>query len=540
MLNITFYRGVPLQTDYKNVLGVTQNDFENFLSQYYVANQNNIAVRFDNKNEIVLSNYYENCNYMRIEDTNAVQRIKYYFISSCEFVSTNVKYNIICDIWHTYNYNITNFYKSLMIEGHADVLNGTSGAIKFKSIYNAVSDRVFSNWLIEPEDLTKTTFSNDVTIIAIVSTDTGAFMFVKSFTTKLSLAKYLHNLFENTARIVGGSDFTYEIMNLYIIPQFNFYDRLSNYLNMISVQVGTQNIACYGYKFYSTRTISDITYEDTNPIEYTYTIFSSSAFKSNYTSDDITWKIRKAKTKFRIGTYNNFKEIDTLYNGSNIEMRIDLNIIEMQKIQLLLRFNSNVIDITDSFELPIVNDSYNLYMNRNENQIRTQNITNFTTLLTSLGAIGAGALLAPVTAGASVAGGVAGAIGATTSFITKEIQSNARLQDAKNTIDKVDNTLTNVALMLNYGVGAFEFYYDDDYIANSYNRFGTQNQTYISMYKPSNMSLYNYYYMQLQNANFSGEFNENIKAILKSIFENGVRIWCDYTNYLHDVNYKKQ
>lgn len=547
MLNITFYRGVPLQTDYKNVLGVTRQNFENFLSQYYVNELNGLAVRFDNTNSIVLTKYYENCNYMRIEDTNAVQQIKYYFISNCEFVSTNVKYNIVCDIWHTYNYNITNFYKSLMIEGHADVLNGVSGIFKLNSLYIPRRDFAYANYLIEPEDMNLTTFYDTISLIATVAisannnTTSSTLIITQRFTTKVAMAKFLKNLFENTARVVGESSFEYEILNLYIIPQFDSYNLMDSNLHMTSLQVGSDNIACYGYFFYSERTVGETTQIFDNPVLFSYTIFSKNKFKDTYNSTTIANKMRKANTKFRIGTYNNYKELDTIFDLANSNMSIELNIIEMQKIQLLLKFDTNnVIDITDSFELPIVNDSYNLYMNRNENQIRTQNITNFTTLLTSLGAIGAGALLAPVTAGVSVAGGVAGAIGATSSFISKEIQSNAKLKDAKNTIDKVDNTLSNVALMLNYGVGVFEFYYDDTFVSETYNKFGTSNNTYIIDFKPQDLTPYNYYYLQLQHANFSGEFNENIKSILKSIFENGVRIWCDYTNYLNNVNYKKQ
>lgn len=539
MLNITFYRGVPLQTDYKNVLGVTRQNFENFLSQYYVNEINGLAVRFDNTNSIVLTKYYENCNYMRIEDTNAVQQIKYYFISNCEFVSTNVKYNIVCDIWHTYNYNITNFYKSLMIEGHADVLNGHSGAIKFKSIIPPVRNYTFANYLIEPEDMTLNTFYSTISIFAIASTDEGAILFTQRFSTKLNLAKFLYNLFQNHGEDYNGNSFTYELLNLYIIPQFDSYDLMDD-LIMRTIKIGDGEIACYSYQFYSEQIINDTVTPRPNTILYKRTLFSKSKFNNNWNSDTISTKLTKSKCKFRIGTYNNYKELDTIYDSQNTTMSIELSIIEMQRLQLLLKFDSSIIDITDSFELPITNDSYNLYMNRNENQIRTQNITNYMTLLTSLGAIGAGALLAPVTAGASLAGGVAGAIGATSSFISKEIQSNARLEDAKNSIDKVDNTLTNVALMLNYGIGVFEFIYNDSYIEDSYNKFGTVNQTYVNDYKPADLTPYNYYYIQFSNVNFSGEFNENIKSILKSIFENGVRIWCDYTNYLNNVNYKKQ
>ena len=542
MLNISFYRGVPLQTDYKNVLDISQTNFDTFLSQYYVNSVNGIAVRFDNTNSIVLREYFENCNYMRIEDTNAVQQIKFYFISSCSFVSGNVKYNLICDIWHTYKYNITNFYKSLMIEGHADVLNVREGVFNYKTFNKLTYEDTnrFSNKLINKVYLE----GNDPTpldIIAFVATDDGVKIIENQLTGLYVIGEYLSLLYQNKYVDENGTDKTYEILHIYIIPNFDLTVYMTK--NQNNIRIGTSSFGYTAHLYqmwYEWEEPAGHMHHTTNLIMSKIIIATDYIFKTNITNSYQN-RITKAHIRFVIGAFNNYKELDTPFNLNDANrMTLELNIYETFNAQILLKFGKNVIDLTNYFELPINNDSYNLYMNTNKQQIETANKTNYLNYLMSVGGIVAGVALAPATAGASTVLAGAGIATATASLISKEMQSNARLEDAKNSIDRCDNALTNLSYMFDYGVGVFEIYCNEENIETNYNKFGTTNNCYINDYKPTNANLYNFYYIQLQNANFAGTFNEEIKNTIKSIFENGVRIWCDYTKFLNfDTHYIK-
>ena len=82
MLTITFYKGVPLQASYTNVI-----KFENtaeklsFLSNYYEGELPNLPLFFGNETYIDVDTYFEGCNYLCIYDTNTtVKTHKFFFM----------------------------------------------------------------------------------------------------------------------------------------------------------------------------------------------------------------------------------------------------------------------------------------------------------------------------------------------------------------------------------------------------------------------------------------------------------------------------
>ena len=551
MLNITIYSKVPFQKNYQNVLDISQISFDNYLRHNYFEGEiTNVKTYFDGGDSIQLPIMYENCNYMRIEDTNSTQQIKYFFIDSTQFVSGNaVKYNITLDVWHTYKYNIDAFYDSLMIRGHADALNVNNGVVKLNStklprLINRLdaNETHLTNYLLEPFVIDANT-NIPIEFIAFVSTDKGIKMIGSTYSThtyhtQTNYVQFLQHIQQNkyyTGTEPNVTEHTFELLKLYAIPNFNLYDTYGNgYKAYLGYGANTLyfEVTVYDFKY------SDGTLDGTKPIVKKINIATKTLFDTNivYNQTNIEKRIKR---KFLVGAINNNKEIETTLDfNNNVEMSLNLYLEANNTLQIIFESGNNKIDLTSSFELPTVNDSYNLYMNLNQKQIEQSNITNSISYLLSTISIGAGAILAPLSAGASLGLSAIGFATATASYIGKEMGLNAKLEDAKNTMDRLDNTNINTGLTFSYGIGVFEFEFDDDYLIEKYKRFGTEMQSYVNWYK-ADETLYYYNYIQLQDANFTGAFNENIKSILKSIFENGVRIWYDTELFLIANNYKR-
>ena len=552
-LNITIYSKVPLQKNYQNVFNISQDAFEEYLNTFYEGEIINVKSYFDGGDSIDLPKLYENCNYMRINDTNSPQAIKYYFIDNTQFkAGATVQYNITLDVWHTYKYNITNFYPSLMIRGHADAVGGADGIIQLNSCKvptllnrsNAYLTHL-TNYLIEPLNI-ETNTTRRVQFLATVSTSDGIkiLLVIPSQLAMLNYNSCLASLYKNKFWYKVNNqihDTTYEILKLYCIVDVDFETAYGTnqsyeiYNNDTATLDGVVYMRCFDLK----KANGNI--QSNNAFSKKLTLISKTIYNTS-NADTTANRLLRSKRRVLIGAMNNNKELNTTVAfNDNPTMYLNMYIQETNSIQFMFEVENTKIDITSNFELPTVNDSYTLYMNLNEKQIENANITNAVTYLMSSIGIVAGAVLSPLTAGASLGLTALGVAGATTKFIGSETGLNAKIQDAKNNLDRLDNTNTNIGLTFNYGIGAFEFEFNDDYLSEKYNRFGTENQTYILRYAPTDIQKpnYNFTFIQLQDANFIGEFNENIKSILKTIFENGVRMWYDYTTFLTNVNYKK-
>ena len=123
MLNIYFYANVPFQSDYANIIQfANKNAVINYLSDFKIGDVLNVQMFWQNNDSISLDAIYETANYLLIEDTNAVIQQKFYFIDSITIDSASCGvYNLICDIWHSYSYDIE-FKPSLCINGHAELI----------------------------------------------------------------------------------------------------------------------------------------------------------------------------------------------------------------------------------------------------------------------------------------------------------------------------------------------------------------------------------------------------------------------------------
>lgn len=556
MLNIKIYKGVPFQSNYNNVcLFNDANAVENFLEYYKIGSITGVAMFYANENKINLSQYYEDANYMLIEDTNAVRQKKFYFIDNMTFKSaSSVEYNITCDIWNTYSFDI-NIEESLCVRAHCDVLNipqykVNSNNLKSNKILDFSDNNSITNYLIpQLTSYTEGTILAIVNVAGDVSHNTRFLMKYMKKSAGVSENQFRYDLIEEIEALSENkyiymtTNYNYQILKVYFLPSVNLEQIM---IDNAPTTEPYQNISIGDDVYIKTQ--SDIWTLYLGQCATDREQFSFNYFNCLTLKEDYIYKRSLTREKFEgkriiIGTLNNYREIDaTGLTNYDDKMKLNLYLINSRQIEIMLELNNIKINLTSCFEIPFVNDEYILYLNQNQNQINVANAQNALTTTLSLVGVGAGVALSPLSMGASLAMGAIGATGAIAKGITASAMKNATLDDMKNKFDRLDGINNNCLIAFRYGVGAFTIDDYDIFTFVQYNKFGNDTQYFITRYKPFNpnyTSLYNYYYIRFQDVILYGNFNDIIKKMLCSIFNNGVRIWTDTSEYLNDLNYLK-
>lgn len=541
MLTIKIYRGVPFQSNYNNViLFNSQTNLNTYLETYLAGTISNIAIFFDGNNEIVLQDLYENSNYMQIYDTNSIMPYKYYFIDNAEFVSGGgVKYKLILDVWATYQYYI-NLKDSRLICGHVDALTDYN-FIKRELIYNEADD--ITQNLLNSKFLTpKWADAQNASIVALVQTQGGSFFFTCQAQSEEDLYYIINKISLNRYYLKQGhptpppfTDWTtFEMTKLFIVNGFNLYDYLVNnfYFTMDEIEVGDLSSEIKFYAFFS----SSAVYHEDAPVYENFLSIIINQFNL-FSNSTFTDKTNKLKYKYKVGTPLTNQEIN-ITSETNPLITLEMQ-ISRQQILIYIVYGDTKLNVSNDFEIPFVNDSYQLYLAQNQATIDANNKANAISLATALATATASVALLPMSAGASAMVGV-GAITSAVNYGVNNLKSEASLNDAKSKIDRIDGNYCAGMYTLLYGCGAFTYMYKNYEATNNIlNKYGTKQKYYTSVFKPQNTTLFNFYFVQYDDINLYGNFNNNIKNILMSIFQNGVRIWCDSAQFLNNVNYKK-
>lgn len=543
MLTLKFYKNVNIDKDFNDVLYfVSPQAFETYLQDYLDEIVADIPQYFDGKNEVVAKKYFEDDNYLLIYDTNSeTRKYKFYFIDNVEFMNNGfVKYYLTLDVYHTYQYSIT-MKPSLMVKGHLNRMKSNPiiwTDAKSNTGYNLNLYSSNTNKLIEPY-----TSSTKVSIIAVIQTSNTSFIGFTTLTGINNIKTWLTSL-ENL-HLYGGLTTTFQIFGLYIIPNFDLKEKYNDLIPAGAIvdsypyfdDVYLTSAQSVETKIYLVRDFYTYHYGEEGEIETGYVPFIqeySIASMNPYTTQSPS----RLNNRYFIGTINNNQEIANILND-NQNMYLNLCINCDKQVEIILRYQMLEINLTNSFEIPFKNDDYSLYMNRNKATIEASNTSNALQLASSIGLGALGVALAPATAGLS-AGLVTGAIGSSISYGASVIKQNATLKDARNQISRADNLNNGAILMLLYGVGCFEYTVpNDEAIAYDINKNGYECNTKIETFKPSNITQNNFIYTKFNDIQLYGDFNVNIRTQLRNIFNKGVRIWYDATNYLNDVNYYK-
>lgn len=547
MLTLKFYKNVNIDKDFNDVLYfLSPQAFETYLQDYLDEIVSDIPQYFDGKNEVVAKKYFEDDNYLLIYDTNSeTRKYKFYFIDNVEFLNSgNVKYYLTLDVFHTYQYSIT-MKPSLMVKGHLNRMKPNPiiwTDAKSNTGYNLNLYSSNTNKLIDPY-----TSSSKVSIIAVIQTSNTSYIGFTTLTGINEIKTWLTAL-ENL-HLYGGLTTTFQIFGLYIIPNFDLKEKYNDLIPSGAIvdsypyfdDIYLTSAQSIETKIYLVRDFYTYHYEGEEgqeiEIQTGYVSFIQEyriASKHPYTTQSPS----RLNNRYFIGTINNNQEIANILND-NQDMNLYLCINCDKQVEIILRYQMLEINLTNSFEIPFKNDDYSLYMNRNKATIEASNTSNALQLASSIGLGALGVALAPATAGLS-AGLVTGAIGSSISYGASVIKQNATLKDARNQISRADNLNNGAILMLLYGVGCFEYTaQNDEAIAYDINKNGYECNTKIDTFKPSNISQNNFIYTKFNDIQLYGDFNVNIRTQLRNIFNKGVRIWYDTTNYLNDVNYYK-
>lgn len=566
MLDLHFYRNVPFQSDYANVILFSDKAvLKTYLSTYQIGVLNDVAMYWYNGNQIELETIYEDANYLWIHDTNAVIPDKFYFIESIENESASSgRYNLICDIWHTYSYDME-FKPSLCINGHAEVIAPSNQYYlsdyvpKYEYYLNTANDAAGNKLLKSIADAT----DGRMTAMAIITfaddeNGTSIIFSREKFDANTPyneiLWAFLGNLMSNTISTLDTNGdilhtYTYKIERVYLIPDFIMYDVLE------AMQEATE-YAPYSHEAfvpYETRLLGNALPEFNTDINKCY------IYKTRYRISESgetpkhkylpylkiemasagafdTTKI-KPNAKYVLGTLTNAVEIHAAKN-SNFNMKLNMYISSTNALSIFIEASNKMINITNDFEIPFVNDNYTLYMATNQATIDASNKNATIQLATSMTMAAAGIAAAYFSGGASLAL-VGGAISAGAGFVQNRIKQNATLEDAKKIIGKNDGVYAGGGITINYGVGVFEYISNDNYAAEYINNYGNSFNTILNECRFYDGANYNFYYIKFGEVNITGNFNNGIKKQLESILLNGVRFWIDSSKFLQNVPYKK-
>ena len=566
MLNIYFYANVPFQSDYANIIQfANKNALINYLSSYKIGEKTGIQMFWQNNDSISLENIYETANYLLIEDTNAVIQQKFYFIDSITIDSASCGvYNLICDIWHSYSYDI-NFKPSLCTNGHAELIAPNAAYYlsdytpKFEYYENINMSNYAGKKLLNGIENENT----PMTMIAIVSFEANApvknaILFSRkpnpyeedwrkviwNFNYYLSFNECY---FYNESGTLNTTKYTFSIEKCYLIPNYALYDELESYRRVDDAQYNHELCAPYRKMVFniSTQPLLEITefyrynvgfydYDITDniyyrrlPLQFRITIASDTAFESS--------KI-KPNAKYMLGTLSNAIEIHAAKNA-NFNQYLLLYLNDSNQIAIYLNAAGKFINLTNEFEIPFKNDNYNLYMATNQATIDAENKAATMQLISTIGMAAAAYGLSGVTGGASLMFAT-GAISSGISYGATRMKQNAKLEDAKKIISKNDATYSAALLTMNHGVGVFEFISNDSYAYDYYNNYGNAFNAIINNYKFTDAN-YNFYYIKFGEVNITGNFNNGIKKQIEAILLHGVRFWLDSTAFLENVSYKK-
>ena len=567
MLDLHFYRNVPFQSDYANIILFSDKAvLKTYLSTYQIGVLNDVAMYWYNGNQIELDTIYEDANYLWIHDTNAVIPDKFYFIESIENESASSgKYNLTCDIWHTYSYDMQ-LKPSLCVNGHAEVIAPSKQYYlsdyvpKYEYYLNTANDAAGNKLLKSVAEAT----DGRMTAMAIVtfeaSADYGTTIIFsrEKFNANTSyeeiLWTFLGNLMTNKASSLDTNGdilhtYTFKIERVYLIPDFIMFDVLE------AMQEATE-FPPYSHEAfvpYETILLGNALAEFNTDINHCY------MYHPNYIISDADEPLKrkylpylkiemasagafdiskiKPNAKYILGTLTNAVEIHAAQN-SNFNMKLNMFITESNGLSIFIEASNKMINITNDFEIPFVNDNYTLYMATNQATIDASNKNATIQLATSMTMAAAGIAAAYFSGGASLAL-VGGAISAGAGFVQNRIKQNATLEDAKKIIGKNDGVYAGGGVTINYGVGVFEYISNDNYAAEYMNNFGNSFNAIIDEYRFFEGASYNFYYIKFGEVNITGNFNNGIKKQLESILLNGVRLWLDSSKFLQNVPYKK-
>lgn len=512
-MEISLYKKVPFDNKYRDVMRFENNTArQNFLINYYHGHISSSTRNNEKYFDIDTLYYSEDINYCLILDNESNYLHKYYFITNSERLSARIwRLYISVDLWQTHVLKVNNSLNFVTPTLYNSMCIGGNDIAQVGDVANT----------LEPFNITKSTKlinlirgknqSDYVTLIfQIVYDKTLEYLYKYCTVSEINFYMQLVATNKMYSSKSVGSDLTIKQYNVIVVP----YNLTSN-LGGVTRYMTTDEVIA-----------SSTTW-------YTMTETPTPYFDISIASTNLTPIYNK---KYEAGFLN--KRV--VINSDNVTHKIDIrvSVVRFNIFVYMLIDECNLIDLTTSLQLPIINDNYYNYMVLNANVLEASNVQRMTDLTLNMSkSVMAGAM------SDNYAVAVAGGYAAMQSYISSEQMQRARLSDLKNTPSNVDSNLYTTLNNIKYGLKIFEYTaVNDSDIQDSYNYFGLRFTKYLRAPTTFNYfgTSYNFRYWRFDNVKMNIEANTDIKNKIENILNNGVRIWYDPRTYLTQCNYLKE
>lgn len=521
---ISIYSGVPFNNKYKNVLFVSRETRDTFLSSYEIGTDikvNRFEIVDDTQAMIdVETDYAIIANYckvhrklMPLSNENVYEYDSFYFVNRCVQIATNVvRLYLEIDAFQTY-FNRYDYqaqaYEIPQIKNSNLITTTGNYGIPAKNI-------------VEPSDFNGSTFITP--LIAQSDQNTKKVKAIFHFTTKsgefIAISK-------TTFNIDTGNAYPYDLSTLmssiYSKQKFYIDANTQEDIDVLKIwlipyeYLDTADFTLYNEGFYR------YNYAGSNlDIKY-YISTSNAGIIPTYTyskSTTITSADTDAYVISTVGTQAH--QIELPYNSQSYTVKIDF--VFGNSFQMFLNANNSMIEITDDFEFSLPESVYGEYVQQHENGLAIKQISTVINTMIS---------------GASLfAGNPAGIIPLTKSIenVGSEIANIKDLKKQPLQVKSTPNCITMIKLANGigiYGSLGFNFMYMQRII--SY--FGKRVQNLISKSFSYGMAnILNFEYIQFSDVEIIAKIPENFKHIFETMFTNGVRIWYRSDNFLNTID----
>lgn len=528
MITTYLFKGVLFKRDYTDVIRFqSQLDVLNYLTTNYTYQILTDEIRYDFTREQarVLKSNYSNVNYIALYDSELSQ-YRFYFVDGEEITSTNtITLFLKLDVWATFADTIT-MYNSNIVSGHIDEYTNVKSYMCNINGINTTGNNYTREYILNPkiDDNDNRDFA---VIVEVIPSTLNDYNFIHK-NNPFFIARQFQNMDDAIAFLVavshgkihyvlgGGTTttFNYNIASMYIIPDI-----------VLPVSV-------YDYQLYDSSGNNYMYLDTGGTIEY-FTAVHKILFTKTKTITPLPNK------KYHIGTINDGIDIEN--ENTSFDIKIQGEISFNGQFNCGIYIANKYIDLTEQFSVSNIGvNAYSQWYYQNKNQLALQNKAQY--LQSGLQLIGGiGALASGVATGNPIA--IIGGISTTTNAISgvplNKAQQNARIKDAKSMSNRYDNTTYSAILTLLNGVFIDTIDYDnndelnDDINLNGY-MFNIENTPYL----PLTSNTYKFYKIKTTNCTLTANTTHDNITELQNIFNNGVRVWYDSTNYLTKINYK--
>ena len=533
-IEITVYSGVPFNKKYQNVLFVSKETRNTFLANYDVSDEitlQRFSIVDDGTPFIDISNDYDGMtvNYVRIKTTLLKENSqvpyvyeKFYFVDDVRQLTTNTtRLFLDVDIFQTYfnkyNYNKEEYEIPEIVNSKLEITTDPVPNEKTNvlEMSNFNDDFTYSS-------LFTNTYPNEIFVV-FQFTETNGYQF------QTAVAKLPTYIFSSNSDLSH-----YRLQNIIHALQNGklFYDY--NGTPMYNTQITVNHIYIIPRNVFS---IDDVPHsangryylkdnQDANFEVDVYPLSMDGEYQYNKSvSKTLTLN---SYTQTSIGNFE--KQIELPYNS--ISYSVKLNIMIGDTFQVILSANNQSIDLTYSFEISLLKNEYNEFMNSHENSIAVKSVSNAINLLSGIGTMASGNPASIISTSKTIRN------------IADDISSYSDLkkQPAKIVAEK---SLTTSFLLFNM-IGIIENRSSNYQKIQEYEKYFGQRTNYLVhsrifeyLETPQSNIQYNFSYFKFANVELIGKINENYKQRIEEMFTNGIRIWYNASNFLQTTENKE-